>query len=114
NPRTTILGGASEVELQLVAHAPTEAEAEERIEAVASGVGAVIPGRIHSEDGSELHEVVARLLVARKLKLALAESCTGGMLASRLTSVPGASAFFERGCITYSNASKSDLLGVDP
>jgi nicotinamide-nucleotide amidase len=114
NPRTTILGGASEVELQLVAQASTEAEAEERIEALASGLRAVLPGRIHSEDGRELHEVVAALLKERKLKLALAESCTGGLLAARLTSVPGASAFFERGCVTYSNASKSDLLGVDP
>jgi competence/damage-inducible protein CinA-like protein len=114
NPRTTILGGASEVELQLVAQAPTEAEAEERIEALAAGLRAVIPGRIHSEDGSELHQVVAALLKERRLRVALAESCTGGMLAARLTSVPGASAFFERGCVTYSNASKSDLLGVDP
>jgi nicotinamide-nucleotide amidase len=114
NPRTTILGGASEVELQLVAQAPTEAEAEERIEALAAGLRGVLPGRIHSEDGRELHEVVAALLVERRLKLALAESCTGGLMASRLTSVPGASAFFERGSVTYSNASKVDLLGVDP
>jgi nicotinamide-nucleotide amidase len=113
NPRTTILGGASEVELQLVAQASTEGEAEDRIEELASGLRAVLAGRIHSEDGRELHEVVAALLAQRGLTVALAESCTGGLLASRLTSVPGSSAFFERGCVTYSNASKVDLLGVD-
>jgi nicotinamide-nucleotide amidase len=114
NPRTTILGGASEVELQLVAQAGSEQEAEERIEALAAGLRAVLPGRIHSEDGSELHEVVAALLAERRLKVAVAESCTGGLLAARLTSVPGSSAFFERSCVAYSNQSKVDLLGVDP
>jgi nicotinamide-nucleotide amidase len=114
NPRTTILGGASEVELQLVAQASTEAEAEERIEALAAALRDVLPGRIHSEDGRGLHEVVADLLTERKLKLALAESCTGGMLAETLTSVPGASAFLDRACVAYSNAAKVDLLGVDP
>jgi nicotinamide-nucleotide amidase len=113
NPRTTILGGASEVELQLVAQAATEAEAEERIEALAAPLRAALPGRIHSEDGRQLHEVVAGLLAERKLKLALAESCTGGMLAAQLTSVPGASAFLDRACVAYANAAKVDLLGVD-
>jgi nicotinamide-nucleotide amidase len=114
NPRTTILGGASEVELQLVAQGASEQEAEERIEALAAGLRAALPGRIHCEDGSELHEVVAALLAERRLKVAVAESCTGGMLAARLTAVPGSSAFFERGCVVYSNQSKVDLLGVDP
>ena len=114
NPRTTILGGASEVELQLVAQAATEAEADERIEALASALRAVLPGRIYSEDGRELHEVVAALLIERGLTVALAESCTGGLLSARLTSAPGASAFLDRALVTYSNRSKTDLLGVDP
>ena len=73
-----------------------------------------LPGRVYSEDGGELPEVVAGLLRERGLTLAVAESCTGGLLAERLTSVPGASAFLERGYVTYSNRSKVELLGVDP
>jgi nicotinamide-nucleotide amidase len=114
NPRTTILGGASEVELQLVATASGEAAALERIEALNAALRAVLPGRIYSEDGRALHEVVAALLVERGMTLALAESCTGGLLAGRLTEVAGASAFLERACVTYSNRSKAELLGVDP
>jgi nicotinamide-nucleotide amidase len=113
NPRTTILGGASEVELQLVAESESDSAAAERLEALASALRGALPGRIYSEDGRELHEV-AGLLTERRLSLALAESCTGGLLASRLTSVPGASAFLDRAWVTYSNRAKVDLLGVDP
>jgi nicotinamide-nucleotide amidase len=56
---------------------------------------------------------VASLLRERGLTLALAESCTGGLLASRITSVAGSSAFFDRGLVTYSNRSKAELLGID-
>jgi nicotinamide-nucleotide amidase len=52
-------------------------------------------------------------LQERKLKLATAESCTGGLLAGLITEIPGSSATFERGLVTYSNAAKTDLLGVD-
>jgi len=113
NPRTTILGAAGQVELHLVAEGGSEAEAEERIEALAAGIRRALPDRIFSEDGRELPEVVAGLLRNRKLKLALAESCTGGLLAARLTEVPGASNFFERAFVTYSNRSKVEELGVD-
>ena len=112
NPRTTILGGAGQVELHLVAEGPTEAAADERVEELAARIRERLPGRIFSEDGRELSEVVAALLRERRLSLAVAESCTGGMLASRLTQVPGASAFLERGYVTYSNRSKTELLGV--
>jgi competence/damage-inducible protein CinA-like protein len=113
NPRTTILGGAGETELHLTAEGPSPEAAEERLEALAAGLRAVLPGRIYSEDGRRLPELVAALLVERRLTLAVAESCTGGMLASRLTEVPGSSAFLERGYVTYANRAKVELLGVD-
>jgi nicotinamide-nucleotide amidase len=114
NPLTTILGGAGQVELHLAAHGSSLAEAEERIEALAAGIRGALPGRIYSEDGRELHEVVAALLIERRLTVAIAESCTGGMLSARLTEVPGASGFLERAYVAYSNRSKVELLGVDP
>ena len=67
---------------------------------------------IYSEDGLELHEEVARLFVQKGLTLAVAESCTGGMICSKLVSVPGSSAWFKEGCVTYSNESKMHRLGV--
>jgi nicotinamide-nucleotide amidase len=114
NPRTTILGGAGQTELHLTAEGSSVEEADALLEELAAGIRALLPGRIYSEDGRELPEVVAALLRERGLSLALAESCTGGLLASRLTSVPGASEFLDRGYVTYSNQAKVDLLGVDP
>jgi len=81
--------------------APVEAE-------ITAALGADCWGR----DGDTLEEVVGRRLAARGLTLAVAESCTGGLLGHRLTSVPGASAYFERGVIVYSNRAKTELLGV--
>jgi nicotinamide-nucleotide amidase len=113
NPRTTILGAAGQVELHLTAEGSSAEAVAERLEALAAALREALPGRVYSEDGRELPEVVADLLRERGLTLALAESCTGGLLAARLTSVPGASAFLERGYVTYSNRSKVELLGVD-
>jgi nicotinamide-nucleotide amidase len=84
------------------------------VEALAAGIRQALPGRVYSEDGRELHQVVAALLRERALTLALAESCTGGLVAERLTRVPGSSAFLDRALVTYSNRSKVELLGVDP
>jgi nicotinamide-nucleotide amidase len=68
---------------------------------------------IFSTDGSDLEEAVVKLLTERKQTLAVAESCTGGYLAHRITNVPGASAIFLGGCVTYSNEAKAAMLGVD-
>jgi nicotinamide-nucleotide amidase len=114
NPRTTILGAPGQVELHLTADGASEGEAHERIEALASRIRGALPGRVFSEDGRELHEVVAALLVERGLRLALAESCTGGLVAARLTEVAGSSRFLDRGYIPYANSAKIDQLGIDP
>ena len=57
---------------------------------------------------------IGKLLTERGLTLATAESCTGGLIAHRITNVPGSSGYFERGFITYSNRSKTELLEIDP
>ena len=69
---------------------------------------------IFSDNGEALEEVVVRLLKQRKQTLATAESCTGGLIANRITNVSGASEVFLAGYVTYANAAKSDVLGVDP
>lgn len=65
-----------------------------------------------SDDGASLEATVVRLLTEKNLKLATAESCTGGLIANRITDVPGASAVFTHGFVTYANRSKVELLGV--
>lgn len=67
---------------------------------------------VTSTSSSRLAQDVAAACSARRLQLATAESCTGGLLAKLLTDVPGSSAWFERGVVTYSNRAKQDLLGV--
>jgi nicotinamide-nucleotide amidase len=112
NPRTTILSAPGQVELHLTAAGSSSAEVEERLEALGVGIRGLLAGRVFSEDGRELPAVVASLLRERGLTLCVAESCTGGLLAARLTDVPGSSAFFAHGLVTYSNRSKVELLGV--
>jgi nicotinamide-nucleotide amidase len=96
-----------EMDLRLIGSATVLDEAE-RI------VTAKLGDAIVSTDGSTLEEVVVKLLTARKQTLEIAESCTGGYLAHRITNVPGASAVFLAGSVTYSNQAKATMLGVDP
>ena len=77
---------------------------------IKAGLGAAI----FSDDGRTLEEVVVKLLTARKQTLAVAESCTGGFLAHRITNVAGASVVFLAGYVTYSNEAKAAMLGIDP
>jgi nicotinamide-nucleotide amidase len=114
NPRTTILGGPGQVELHLTAEGASPEEAEARIEELASPVREKLTGRIYSEDGRELPEVVGALLQERGLTLAAAESCTGGLLTARMTERPGSSAYVDRAWVTYSNRAKVEDLGIDP
>ena len=96
-----------EVDLRIIG----ERSALDQAEAIiAAGLGA----SIFSSDGGSLAEVVVRLLTEREQTLAVAESCTGGFLAHRITNVPGASAVFLAGYVTYANEAKEGVLGVDP
>jgi nicotinamide-nucleotide amidase len=67
---------------------------------------------IYGVETEELEEVLGHLLTDRKLTIAIAESCTGGLIADRLTNVPGSSAYLERGVVAYSNTAKTVVLGV--
>jgi nicotinamide-nucleotide amidase len=96
-----------EIDLRLIGEELVIAEARTLVEKSFSP-------QLVSDDGSHLEEVVLRLLAAKGATIALAESCTGGLIASRLTDVPGASAVLTHGFVTYSNEAKQQLLDVSP
>jgi nicotinamide-nucleotide amidase len=89
-----------------------EAGADERADALVRGLRAPLEQHLFSEDERPVQELVLALCRARALSLATAESCTGGLVAARLTSVPGASDVFRGGLVAYSNALKESELGV--
>jgi nicotinamide-nucleotide amidase len=93
----------------------TEASAADRkVQEVEERIRAKAQKYIYGTGTEELEEVLGRLLVDRKKTIAVAESCTGGLILEKLTSVPGSSAYVEGGAVTYSNTSKSGMLGVPP
>ena len=100
--------------LQITAKAGSEAAAEAMIAPVAQHVREKLGELIYGEDIECLEEAVIALLREKKLTFAAAESCTGGDIARRFTELPGASAFFMGGVVSYTNAVKTALLGVDP
>ena len=101
-----------ELQIVLTAVAAAEKDAKESIAAAAGRVSERLKQYIFAYDQDTLEGIVAGLLTDRNLTLAVAESCTGGLVTDRLTDVPGSSAFLERGVIAYSNDCKTDLLGV--
>jgi len=98
--------------VRLVTRAATRALAEARLAEVEPAVRDALGVECWGRDGELLEGVVGRLLAASGLTVALAESCSGGLVAHRLTNVPGASRYLSHGVVAYSNASKAGLLGV--
>ncbi len=111
NPTVAPLAKLGEVQLRITAKGTPETTAVLIAEAE-SALRDRLGDAVFGTDDESLHEATARLLVERRLTLALAESCTGGLVASRLTEVPGASAFLKAGFIPYSNEAKIRDLGV--
>ena len=99
-------------ELRVTAHARTEAEALARIAPVVDQVKALLGDKVIGVDVSCLEEVCYGLLKERGLTVGTAESCTGGLLAKLLTDLPGSSALFRGGIVSYTNAVKAGVLGV--
>jgi nicotinamide-nucleotide amidase len=108
----TSAAGEGEVWVRLRARGATPDLAAEALAALERAVGEALGEDCYGRDGDSLEQAVGRRLTARGLTLAVAESCTGGLLGHRLTGVPGSSAFFERGVVVYSNRAKEELLGV--
>lgn len=112
DPTVAPLASEGKVRLRITTRAATTEEAERKIAPVAEGILARLGDYYFGEDDETLESAVGRLLESRGETLALAESCTGGLLAKRITDAPGASAYFLEGVITYSDEAKERLLGV--
>ena len=114
NPTTTILAGAGDIQIHLRARAETVSEAEALLAAVGPAMEELLGDRIYSRDGANLETVVGEQLRGRNATLSIAESCTGGLLGERITSVAGSSDYFVGGFLVYTDAMKTHLLSVDP
>lgn len=109
---TTILAGLGEIQLHFIAAKETLTETQARVDELTSLIEAEMEDAIFSSQGESLEEVVLLMLGLRHLTLAAAESCTGGLLASRLTAVPGSSRYFLGGAVVYSDALKTTFADV--
>jgi nicotinamide-nucleotide amidase len=103
---------AGEVWVRIRARGATPAEADDRLGAIETQLVHALGTDCYGRDADALETVVGALLKTHGLTLAVAESCTGGLLGHRLTSVSGSSAYFERGVVVYSNEAKMEMLGV--
>jgi nicotinamide-nucleotide amidase len=111
---TTILAMPGQVELHLSTRGADVGGMEAALDNAVAEIVGVLGEDVFSRDAATLEQEVGAVLRSRGWRIALAESCTGGLATSRLTDVPGASDYVERSIIAYSNDAKVELLGVDP
>jgi nicotinamide-nucleotide amidase len=109
---TTILAGAGEIQLHLRCRKDSLAEAEARVEELAEKIEDELGDAIFSRKGESIEQIVSYLLQMRGMTLAVAESCTGGLLAERITSLSGSSRYFLGGAVVYSNELKTQFANV--
>jgi nicotinamide-nucleotide amidase len=111
---TTILAHHGDIQLTLLCTKPTAAAAQARVDELAGRMEEALEDWLYSSDGESLEQIVLFYLGLRQATLAVAESCTGGMVAERITSVPGSSRSFLGGAVVYSDALKYAFAGVPP
>lgn len=114
NPSTTILAVSGAIEVHLRARTSSEADAVALLNNLGDKIEAALGDYVFSSGGESLEEIVGMYLVMRQKSIAVAESCTGGLLSERLTRVPGSSGYFLGGAVCYSNGLKTKLAGVPP
>ena len=110
--QTTILAGAGEIQLHFKSRGATLEVAQAHVDEAADAVEEELDDAVYSRDGQSLEQIVGYWLQMRSATLAVAESCTGGLLGERITSVSGSSRYFAGGAIVYSNSVKTELTGV--
>ena len=114
NPQTTILFNQSEIEIHLTARGRTENDANTLLDRLSEQIEERLGNAVFSFAGEKMEEVVGLKLAVGGYTLSVAESCTGGLIAQRLTEVPGSSKYFIEGVVAYANDAKTRTLGVEP
>jgi nicotinamide-nucleotide amidase len=114
NVQTSILFSRIEIQIHLTVATDTASEGEAILDKLARKLADALGVAVFALNGETMEEVIAKLLKERDKTLSVAESCTGGLIGWRLTDVPGASAYFLEGAVTYSNEAKIRTLGVPP
>ena len=109
---TTILAGGGEIQLHLRCREDSQADAETRVQELADKIEDELGDAIFSRKGETIEQIVSYLLQMRGMTLAVAESCTGGLLAERITSLSGSSRYFLGGAVVYSNELKTQFANV--
>jgi nicotinamide-nucleotide amidase len=110
----TILAALGQIEVHLSVRTDSIARGDAALDAAVRQVTEVLGADAYSTDGRVLERVVGDLLVEHGFRIALAESCTGGLITSRLTDVAGSSRYVRHSVVAYSNDAKTGLLGVAP
>jgi nicotinamide-nucleotide amidase len=109
---TTILAAPGEIQIHLRLWTEDAVNAQKTLDEIVQGFELALTDRIYSQDGSSMEEVIARLLTMNNATISAAESCTGGLLAQRLTSIAGSSSYFLGGAVCYSNEMKTAWANV--
>ncbi|HAJ33771.1 MAG TPA: competence/damage-inducible protein A [Candidatus Atribacteria bacterium] len=107
-----IYANPEDIQVQVTTQAPTEKEVEKLLQSSVNQLTKILGNYIYGSDEETIEEVVGNLLKTKKLKVAVAESCTGGMLGEMITRIPGSSEYFQGGVISYNARIKEDLLKV--
>ena len=110
--QTTILAGAGEIQLHFTCRAAEAENAQARVDEVASVVEDELDDAVFSRDGESIEQIAGYYLQMRGATISVAESCTGGLLGQRITSISGSSRYFVGGALVYSNPMKTELAGV--
>jgi nicotinamide-nucleotide amidase len=111
---TTILAHTGDIQLTLLCSKPSQELAEQRVDELAGKMEEALDDWLYSSEGESLEQIVLYYLGLRQATLAVAESCTGGMISQRVTTVPGSSRSFLGGAVVYSNELKTSFADVPP
>ncbi len=112
NPTVAPYALTGEVTLRVTARCKDTAEGEALVAPILETIQTTIGDAVYSTNNEALHEVCGKLLMKKNMTLSVAESCTGGLIASTIVSMPGSSAFFTEGAVTYANSAKQNRLNV--
>jgi nicotinamide-nucleotide amidase len=100
------------VNIRIIASGISADQSQSMVEKTEAAIREKLGDAVYGVDGMEIEEVVGALLKQRRLKLAIAESCTGGLIGKKITNIAGSSEYFDRGAVVYSNLAKTEMLGV--